>query len=266
MSGRQTLDDAVWRRLLTASNDAVELPPPWDAILGPLGRAACPDGLIIAQLGQSLDGRIATITGESRYINGDDALAHLHRLRALVDGVVVGIGTALADDPLLTVRHVSGDPPARIVIDPRGRLHRDARLLADDGALRVVLTGPNARPDLPSGVHHLALPCDGTDGVGQMDPARIVAALGELGLHRLLIEGGAATLSRFLAAGCLDRLHVMVAPIVIGSGRLGFDLTPVGRLDACCRPPTAMHVLGSDVLFDCVLDRNPYPGIASRST
>ena len=88
---------------------------------------------VIGQLGQSLDGRIATPSGHSKYISGPEALRHLHQLRALVDAVVVGVQTVIADDPQLTVRHVAGRSPARVVIDPEGRMPRNARLLADDG-------------------------------------------------------------------------------------------------------------------------------------
>ena len=78
--------------------------------------------MVVGQIGQSLDGRIATESGHSKYINGPAGLTHLHRLRALVDAVVIGVGTAIADDPQLTVRRVSGQQPARVVIDPKGRL------------------------------------------------------------------------------------------------------------------------------------------------
>ncbi len=77
------------------------------------------DLVVVGQIGQSLDGRIATESGHSKYINGPAGLAHLHRLRALVDGIVIGVGTAIADDPQLTVRRVSGPHPARVVIDPK---------------------------------------------------------------------------------------------------------------------------------------------------
>ena len=82
---------------------------------------------VVAQLGQSLDGRIATITGMSKYINGAPALDHLHRIRAEVDAVVVGASTVVADDPQLTVRRVPGRSPARVVIDPTGRLKGPAK-------------------------------------------------------------------------------------------------------------------------------------------
>ena len=84
------------------------LPQPWGEMFGPLRKGVVDDLVIVGQLGQSLDGRIATKTGHSKYINGPAGLAHLHRLRSLMDGVVIGVGTAIADDPLLTVRRVPG--------------------------------------------------------------------------------------------------------------------------------------------------------------
>ncbi len=195
-------------------NSAAPLPLPWEEIFGPL-RAGQADGLVVVgQIGQSLDGRIATPTGHSHYINGPAGLAHLHRLRALVDAVVVGVGTATADDPQLTVRHVTGPNPARVVIDPSGRLPAKARLLDVDGARRLIVT--TVPSSMPAGVEVITLEKAG----GGIEPAAILAALAEHGLRRILIEGGADTVSRFLAAGCLDRLHVVVAPIILGSGRV----------------------------------------------
>ena len=107
-------------------------------MFGPLRAGMVDDIMVVGQLGQSLDGRVATQTGHSHYINGPAGLAHLHRLRALVDAVVIGIGTALADDPQLTVRRVSGPQPVRVVIDPGGRLPPSARLLANDGVRRIL--------------------------------------------------------------------------------------------------------------------------------
>ena len=104
------------------------LPQPWGDIFGPLRNGVVDDLVVVGQIGQSLDGRIATESGHSKYINGPAGLAHLHRLRALVDGIVIGVGTAIADDPQLTVRRVSGAHPARVVIDPKGRLGREAKV------------------------------------------------------------------------------------------------------------------------------------------
>jgi diaminohydroxyphosphoribosylaminopyrimidine deaminase/5-amino-6-(5-phosphoribosylamino)uracil reductase len=241
---------------------AAPLPPPWEERFGPL-RACGPDGLVVvAQIGQSLDGRVATASGHSHYINGPDGLDHLHRLRALVDAVAIGVGTALADDPQLTVRRVSGPQPARVVIDPSGRLPARARLLADDGVRRLVVTGEGARPPLPPDVEIVPLPHD----EGGIAPAAILAALAERGLRRILVEGGAHTVSRFLAARCLDRLHVVVAPMLLGSGRNGLVLPPIARADEALRAPMRVHRLGEEVLFDCDLSAQRVPvGWANRS-
>src|ERR1043165_7533667 len=131
------------------------LPQPWEARFGPLRRATIDDLVVVGQIGQSIDGRIAPVTGHSKYINGPAGLAHLHRLRALVDAVLVGIGTAVADDPLLTVRRCAGPSPARIVLDPRGRLPPDAKVLRDDGVRRLVIVAEGAAPKLPGGIEIL---------------------------------------------------------------------------------------------------------------
>jgi diaminohydroxyphosphoribosylaminopyrimidine deaminase / 5-amino-6-(5-phosphoribosylamino)uracil reductase len=239
------------------------LPDPWEAVFGPLRSGRVDKMMVVGQLGQSLDGRVATETGHSHYINGPEALAHLHRLRALVDAVVIGIGTALADDPQLTVRRVPGPQPARVVIDARGRLSSSARLLAPDGVRRLVIAGTGARPPLPPDIEIVALP----RADGHIAPETILAALAERGLRRVLIEGGADTVSRFLAARCLDRLHLMVAPIILGSGRTGFTLPPIDRVDEAILTPMQMHRLGDDVLFDCDLSAQREPvGLAKKST
>jgi diaminohydroxyphosphoribosylaminopyrimidine deaminase/5-amino-6-(5-phosphoribosylamino)uracil reductase len=221
---------------------------PCAAILGaPTDRA-----YVVAQLGQSLDGRIATPSGESRWINRQAALDHLHRLRAAVDAVVVGIGTVVADDPVLNVRRVSGRNPARVVIDPAGRLPAHARCLADDGARRLVVRGRGG--PAPEGVEVLRLNCEG----GTLAPEAIVAALFDRGLRRLLIEGGARTVSRFIDAEAVDRLHILVAPMILGCGKIGLELSPIAKLSQARRPCTRVHLLeDGDVLFDCDLRAAP---------
>jgi diaminohydroxyphosphoribosylaminopyrimidine deaminase / 5-amino-6-(5-phosphoribosylamino)uracil reductase len=221
----------------------------WAVMLDPIRNSAPGRPYVVAQLGQSVDGRIATVSGESRWINGDGALDHLHRLRASVDAVVVGIGTALADDPLLNIRRgVAGRNPARVVIDPSGRLPAASRCLAEDGARRIVVRA-DGRCAFP-GVETIS--CARADG--RMAPRAIVAALHEAGLRRILIEGGAWTVSAFMDAGMVDRLHMLVAPVIIGSGKPGLTLAPITRLAEAKRPSARIHVLGeTDVLFDCDL-------------
>lgn len=239
--------DADWAGILAARQGAGTPPgplsqTPWGPLIDPKGHG----GLVIGQLGQSLDGRIATPSGHSHYINGPAALTHLHRLRALVDAVVVGVGTVVADDPQLTVRRVPGPQPVRVVVDPHGRIPRTARLLQPPGRTVVVVR---------RGIAPLALPGVETRpvepaGDGSLPPPAIVEVLLQLGLRRLLIEGGAATLSRFLAAGCLQRLHLLMAPLIIGSGPIGLSLPPIERLDEAWRGRMQAWHLGDDLLLD----------------
>jgi len=204
------------------------------------------DRFVVGQIGQSLDGRIATLSGDAQDVSGRDGLAHLHRLRALVDAVVVGVKTALHDNPRLTVRLAQGRNPARVVIDPSGRLPNSTALLHDTSARRVVIQSvPKARPQ---GVEVIMLPRD-----RWMSPATILDALEDLGFGRILIEGGATTIAQFLEADLLDHLHVAVAPLLIGAGPHGLTTSPVATLAQARRPKTDIFSLGSDVLFDCKL-------------
>jgi diaminohydroxyphosphoribosylaminopyrimidine deaminase/5-amino-6-(5-phosphoribosylamino)uracil reductase len=203
---------------------------------------------VVAQLGQSLDGRIATVSGDSRWINGNNALDHLHALRAAVDAVVVGVGTVVADDPQLTVRRVAGAHPARVVIDPTGRAPNDARCFVQDGAERYSIMACEA--PRPAGVHAIHLRRSGES----ICPAQIVRRLFALGMRRILIEGGSDTISRFINAGVVDRLHVLLAPIILGSGRPGLELEPITLVAQAMRPTARVHVFpDGDVLFDCDL-------------
>lgn len=220
------------------------------ALFEPILRATPEHPFILAQLGQSLDGRIATLSGESRWINGPSALDHLHRLRAHVDAVVVGIGTVIADDPQLTVRRVDGPQPVRVVLDPNGRLPVSARCLAAGGAPCLVVSDrPHAVPDA---AEILVVKPSGE----RLAPSAIVRALYDRGLKKVLVEGGATTVSHFLSAGVVDRLHMLVAPMILGSGIHGLSLPPIGKLGEALRPDVSVHVLdGGDVLFDCDLRR-----------
>src|ERR1043166_1321926 len=103
----------AWAAVPAAFRAGTALSAPWDDVFGPLRSGTADELVVVGQLGQSLDGRIATNSGHSKYINCEAGLDHLHRLRALVDAVVIGVGTALADDPQLTVRRVPGPNPAR---------------------------------------------------------------------------------------------------------------------------------------------------------
>lgn len=211
--------------------------PPGHGALLDLVAAAALGPVVVGQLGQTLDGRIATACGHSRYVNGAEALDHLHRLRALADAVVVGAGTVRDDDPALTVRRCTGDNPVRVVLAGKGALPSDAKVFTDGAATTLV-----AGTDFPAEL----------DGDGFVVPARVIDALSAIGLDVVLVEGGARTISRFLAARCLDRMHLLVAPTILGSGRPGLVLDEVGTMDEVRRFAVARHDLGVDLLFDLV--------------
>jgi diaminohydroxyphosphoribosylaminopyrimidine deaminase / 5-amino-6-(5-phosphoribosylamino)uracil reductase len=253
-----------WAEFVQAFRDpSRQLSAPWDNLFGALRTGAVDDLVVVGQIGQSLDGRIATASGHSRYINGPAGLTHLHRLRSLVDAVLVGVGTALADDPQLTVRHVAGPHPARIVLDPKGRLAACAKVFSCDGVRRLAIVAEGATSTFNPDVEVLTLPAV----AGRIAPRAILAALAERGLRRILIEGGAETVSCFLSHGCLDRLHVIVAPIIIGSGRPGFVLPPIERADQALRVSTRTFQLDDEILFDCDLSaQRQVVGAAKKST
>ena len=211
--------------------------------------------LVIAQVGQSLDGRIATESGHSHYVTGPADIRRLHRLRALVDAVVVGAGTVVLDNPRLTVRKVEGENPVRVVLDPDNRLDPGKNIFSD-GAARtlVVRRAPetDARPSAAGDV--LTIPVTGADG---FDPRTVLQMLRDEGYRRVLIEGGGITVSRFVQAGVVDRLHVTVAPLLIGSGRPALTLTTIASLDQALRPACRHFRLGEDILFDLDLHTCP---------
>jgi riboflavin-specific deaminase-like protein len=205
---------------------------------------------VIGQLGQSLDGRIALPNGESKYINGPAALDHLHRLRAEVDAVVVGIGTVLCDDPQLTVRRVNGHNPARIIIDPNCKLKSGMRCLSDEAGPVFVIRRLGCEKPLPDGAVKLALRDNGQGFACRA----IVSALNEAGLRRILIEGGANTLSRFIEEGQLDRLHLLIGPVLLGSGKTGINLGSIRYLDHALRVSARLYRFeDGDILYDCDL-------------
>jgi riboflavin-specific deaminase-like protein len=252
----------TWAIVPEAFRAGTALPAPWEAMFGPLRVGAVDDLVVVGQIGQSLDGRTATSTGHSHYINCAEGLDHLHRLRALVDAVVVGVGTVVADNPQMTVRRVVGPNPARVVIDPHGRLPHRARMLAD-GVRRIAVVREDVRATLPLDVEVITVPSRN----GHIAPATILARLAACGFRRIMIEGGANTVSRFITARCMDRLHIMVAPLILGDGPSALTLAALQKVDDAIRPPIHTFPLGADVLFDCDLSAHRAPvGSANKST
>jgi len=204
--------------------------------------------VVVGQLGQSLDGRIATDTGASHFVTGRKDIERLHRLRALVDAVVVGASTVAQDDPMLTVRLVDGPSPVRVVLDPSGRLEGSHKVFTEPTARPLVAVRAGGE-GFAADASREELPIPWSDEEG-FDLAALVKRLHALGLARILVEGGGVTVSGFLRAGLLDRLHITVAPMLIGSGRPSITLDSIASLDEALRPSCRRFILGEDVLFD----------------
>ena len=208
---------------------------------------------VIGHLGQSLDGFIATRSGDSLFVNGKENILHLHRLRALCDAVIVGAETVAADNPRLTTRLVPGDNPVRVVLDPNRRLHSRYQLFCDGAAPTLLVCDRDLAES--KGAHQgqtevLGVSCNG----GRLDLSELIQRLRERGLCVSFVEGGGIAVSTFLQAGLLDRLQIAVAPVLIGSGRPGVQVSATATMSACMRPRCRVFRMGEDILFDCEPD------------
>lgn len=240
----------AWDQLV-AGQVPVSVASAEDAVLveayGPLV-ASGPD-VVCAQMAQSLDGFIATADGQATGLSGPEDHAHLHRLRALVDAVVVGAGTVVADDPRLTVRDVPGPDPARVILDPHARVPASATVLTDGLAPTYWLVGLDAEVPEATAAHVEVVRLSPED----FAPERLIALLRRRGMRSVLVEGGGRTVSGFLAANCLDRLYVTTVPVLLGEGVPGVRVPAAQSIGAACRPPARRLVLGADTCTELVL-------------
>lgn len=218
----------------------------------PICSATTARPITVGHLGQSIDGFIATPTGDSQFVTGAENLRHMHRLRALCDAVIVGAGTVAADDPQLTTRQVEGPNPLRVVIDPMRRLAADYRVFQDGAAPTVyVCRTRHLTADAPQVGQAEVMGVN--DGPSGMDLAEVIARLRGRGCARVFVEGGGVTVSAFLAAKLLDRVQIAVAPMLIGMGRPALRLPAPNLLSDCARPSHRVFRMGGDMLFDCDL-------------
>jgi diaminohydroxyphosphoribosylaminopyrimidine deaminase/5-amino-6-(5-phosphoribosylamino)uracil reductase len=178
--------------------------------------------LVTLKMAYSLDGFVATASGDSKWISGESSRELVHRWRSEVDAVVVGIGTAVADNPLLTAR-TGGAPrqPTRVVFDSQARLPLDSQLVGTVGeAPLVIVAAPDAPPARLSALEQAGARI--VSAAGDDDTARVatgLTGLGGLGLTSLLLEGGPVLAGAFAAAGELDESRLFIAPVLLGGGR-----------------------------------------------
>ncbi|MGE0445256.1 MAG: RibD family protein [Vicinamibacterales bacterium] len=232
---RETLDFLAWQPG-TGWTSQLPAEDPRAALVElylPLCSATRARPMTVGHLGQSLDGFIATPTGDSQFVTGEQNILHLHRVRALCDAVIVGAGTVAADNPQLTTRLVEGPNPLRVVFDPTNRLPESYRLFTDGAAPTMHVTNQSV--------------------VG------VLQLLRDRGCSRIFVEGGGVTVSAFLEADLLDRLQIAIAPVLIGEGRPAIRLTPQLNLRDCRRPSYRVFRMGGDILFDCDLHADCAP-------
>jgi diaminohydroxyphosphoribosylaminopyrimidine deaminase/5-amino-6-(5-phosphoribosylamino)uracil reductase len=209
--------------------------------------------LVTLKLAASLDGRIATATGESRWITNERSRRYAHRLRDQHDAILVGAETVLHDDPELTCRLRGGHNPLRVILDGRLRLPLGAKVLGDTAAAAtVVVTGQQAsvaktRQIEARGATVVRLPAQ----AGRISMARLMRTLSRRGLMSVLIEGGATVAAAALAARVVDRVLIFYAPKLIGGdGRPMLGPLGVRRLQQALRlGPLRVQRLATDVLL-----------------
>jgi diaminohydroxyphosphoribosylaminopyrimidine deaminase/5-amino-6-(5-phosphoribosylamino)uracil reductase len=242
-----TVSDAGEWRVVPAASPETDL---FLALYIPYCTTLC-RGFVVGHLGQSLDGRIATRGGASRWVTGDADIAHNHRMRALSDAIVIGASTLLHDDPQLTVRRCTGRNPVRVVVDSNRTLADSYGIFRDGAAPTLVFVADDTASagERLGKAEIIPLPRRGES----IAPGDVIAELTRRGLARIFIEGGGVTVSRFLAAGCLDRLQITVSPLIIGSGRPSITLPEIADLRHGLRPKIRRFDLGEDIMFECLL-------------
>jgi diaminohydroxyphosphoribosylaminopyrimidine deaminase/5-amino-6-(5-phosphoribosylamino)uracil reductase len=205
--------------------------------------------LVVLKLAQSLDGRIATSAGDTRWISGEKSRTLVHRWRSWSDAVMVGAGTVIADDPRLDVRLVRGPSPRPLVVDGRLRVSPKAQVFRQPGA--VLATSASApvkklRAFEAQGAAVWTFPARR----GQLDLNQVLARAGSEGLTNILLEGGGQLAAAALRARAVDQVRIFVAPLLIGEGVPGIADVGVRRLARALRlEQVILRRLGPDLLY-----------------
>ena len=207
---------------------------------------------VVVKYAQSMDGRIATASGDARWISSDEERAVSHALRARCDGIMVGLGTVLNDDPQLTVRLVPGPSPTRVILDSKLSAPLSAGVF-DDAAPTIVITTDRSDPARRNELreHDVAVRLV-PPGRGGVDIAAALALLRSMGIDSLVVEGRQRVITSLLRAGYAVRVVVGLAPIVLGKGVEGVGDLGIARVaDGIALANRSVYVAGNDVLIAC---------------
>jgi diaminohydroxyphosphoribosylaminopyrimidine deaminase/5-amino-6-(5-phosphoribosylamino)uracil reductase len=222
-------------------------------------RALTGKPLVTLKMAMSLDGKVATRSGDSKWISGEESRALVHRWRAEMDAVAVGSGTLLADDPRLTARHTDGDPvrqPARVIFDSKLVTTAQAALFEDIGEAPVlIVTGPEPDPERASALEAAGaelIPLGGEGAEERFGAA--MEALGSRGIGSVLLEGGPGLAGAAVTAGEVDRTEIFVAPLILGGGRTATEGPGPELMEGATRvPELRVGRVGQDVLMSSTI-------------
>ena len=193
----------------------------------------------IGQIGQSLDGKIALLNGNSHYINDKNSISYLHSLRSICDAVVVGVNTIKKDDPLLTTRAIKGPNPQRIIIDPSLKLTNKYQVFKD-GMPNIIFTHSKINKKF-NNTQIYKLPERNFTNL-------IYQNINRLGYKLVLVEGGSKTISKFLENRLLNIMQFIIAPTIIGSGINSINIEPITNLKNVIRTKNNIYKFGKEII------------------
>ena len=193
----------------------------------------------IGQIGQSLDGKIALLNGNSHYINDKNSISYLHSLRSICDAVVVGVNTIRKDDPLLTTRAIKGPNPQRIIIDPSLKLTNKYKVFKD-GMPNIIFTHSKLNKKF-NNTQIYQLPKRNFTNL-------IYQNINRLGYKLVLVEGGSKTISKFLENRLLNIMQFIIAPTIIGSGINSINIEPITNLKNVIRTKNNIFKFGKEII------------------
>ena len=201
--------------------------------------------LVIAQIGQSIDGRIALNNGNSHYINNPKSIIYLHCLRSISDAIIVGSNTIKKDDPLLTTRKIKGTNPKRIIIDGSLSLNNKYKIF-NDGNENIIFTKSDKNIRLNNSTIIRLKEKNFTKN--------LITQIKKLKYKNILVEGGSKTISELINNKYIDILQFMIAPILIGSGVNSLNLKEISNLNKAIRPKHNFYELENEIIVNLFLN------------